>query len=198
MEGPVSGPDACCSPATRSSFPGVPPSSGYAAMPPVTVTAGISSRERRCSAMRPSRRSAPVRSVSVRTTANSSPPNRAGVSVVRHVCRMASATRTSAREPARYPPVSLIRFQAVGVDDEHGKRARFDRSGRSRDLVAQDAQQAPIVPQAREGVSLSERSARRARARARSGGKPRDHETDERHRAQIRPTGSGSIGAACS
>jgi hypothetical protein len=73
-------------------------------------------------------------------------------------------------------------LQAVNVDDEDRKRAL--RPVRSRDLVAQDAEQAPIVSQAREGVSLGE--IREARPGASPiGGKTRDHETDERHRAQI-------------
>src|SRR5438093_7017837 len=87
------------------------PSRGYTATPTLTERGGFSPSRATRSEMRRATCHAAASSVSGSTTANSSPPNRAAVSIARHDPNSVSATRHSARLPTRWPWLSLIFFK---------------------------------------------------------------------------------------
>ena len=104
-------------------------------------------RSARGCARRP--RTRPRRPVSGRTSANSSPPNRATTSVSRALPRMTAAASTSARLPHRWPWVSLIDLEAVEIDEQQRQRPAAARGALG--LAAQHLVQVARVVQAASG-----------------------------------------------
>ena len=110
------------------------------------------------------------------STANSSPPKRATMSLSRSRLRQHLRHADSTRSPARWPCSSLTALEVVQV--EHDQRAAHPVAAPARDVALQLLLEAAPVEQAGEGVVVGHVAQRRldavrARPASHAGGRPR-------------------------